>query len=64
MKKIIIYLLCLVMVLALPGATMIEAETDYTVLIPEDPTSLIIYYHCGKVLFHSNGRESKTLYNF
>lgn len=39
-------------------------DHQYTILIPKNPISLIIYYHCNSVLPHVDGKTPKHAFNF
>ena len=60
MNKILIFFLCLSF-LFIPKTIK---EDQYTIYIPNNPTSMIIYYHSNMVLYHSKGRKPRTFYNF
>lgn len=43
----------------------VYSKTNYTIYVPDYPDHLVIYFHPPQMPFpHSNGRKSRTKYNF
>lgn len=61
-KSIITYLLC-ISLLAAPSSKQMK-DNQYTILTPENPISLIIYYHCNSILPHTNQKNPKYPFNW
>lgn len=61
MNKVISFLLC-ALLLFTPAAQQIQGNT-YTILIPENPTNIIVYYHTNKILYHTD-EEPKHPFNY
>ena len=61
MKTAICYILSFLLLLS-PASTI--KTTAYTIYIPEEPTSVIIYYNCGHQLYHITDKEPRYPYSF
>ena len=61
-KRIIIFLLCCSLVV-LPSSDAFQGP-NYTMIVPEEPDNIVVYYHPSSNLPQANGRISNTHYNY
>ena len=60
-KTFITCMLCLTCLLS-PLKTI--KETQYTIYIPKNPTSILVYYHCNSQLSHEESKKFKHPFSF
>lgn len=55
---------CVLSIICLLTPTKTIKSNQYTIYIPDDPDSVIIYYHCNSVLPHTDNEKPKHPFNF
>ena len=61
MNKLIAFVLSLTLILT---PSNIIKKHQYTIYIPDNPDSVIIYYHCNSTLQHTDDKKLKHPFNF